>query len=195
MKNLYSFILIIVSIGVFFTLITPERENIKLLQEEIKKNDDTLKLADQLDKTTKELRDRYNSISAEDRERLLRFLPDTIDNVRMIIDIYNIAEQKQLTLSGFQISEGDKNANVSGSNGEFNDLEEELKLSYSDPSKVGVLSFSFSVSAKYDTFVDLLKTLEQTLRIVDVRSITITGGGSDSVFNNYSVTLDTYWLK
>jgi predicted nuclease with TOPRIM domain len=195
MKNLYSFILIVVSIGVFFTLITPERENIKLLQEEIRKNDDTLKLADQLEKTTKELRDRYNSISGEEKERLLRLLPDTIDNVRMIIDIYNIAEQKQLTLTNFQISEGDKNANISGPSGEFNDLEKDLKLSYSDPSKVGVLSFSFSVSAKYDTFVDLLKTLEQTLRMVDIRTINISGGGSDSVFNNYSVTLDTYWLK
>ena len=72
---------------------------------------------------------------------------------------------------------------------------EENAIKYVDTSKIGVIRFSFSVSAKYEVFLEFLKQLEESLRIVDIRNIEITRSSSEGMIYDYQVTMDTYWLK
>jgi Tfp pilus assembly protein PilO len=196
MKILMPIILILVSVGIFFLILDPEYQEVKALQTEIEENNRTLDLANQLRKKREVLRERYNQISNSDRFELEKLLPDTVDNVRLIIDINNIAEKYGIAIQNFEISaSADSQNNVRVVEDEFDGAITDPPVDYPDTSKIGVISFSFSVSAQYDVFLSFLKDLEESLRIVDIRSISINRGSGEEVFYNYRVNLDTYWLK
>lgn len=196
MKNLMPILLIIVSIGIFFIVIDPEYNDVKDLQREIEQNNRTLDLAAQLRQKRELLRQKYNQISESERFELTKLLPDTVDNVRLIIDINNIAEKYGIIIQNFEITTSeDSDRDIRVLDSEFEGIIEDAAVEYPDTSKVGVISFSFSVAAQYDVFIEFLKDLEEALRIVDIRSISIDKGDGEDVFYNYRVNLDTYWLK
>lgn len=188
-------LLILVSIAIFFVVIDPKYKEVQNLQDQITKNEDTLKLANELRKKREELRERYNQISDSEKFQLQKLLPDNVDNVRLIIDINNIAEKYGIAIQNFNITTSEDSKNdVKNLSSEFEDITGDSTLNYPDTSKVGVISFTFSVSAQYEVFTEFLLDLEESLRIVDIRSIDIDSSG-DSSFYDYRVTLDTYWLK
>lgn len=205
MKGLTSIIFIIISVVIFFMFINPVYNEVQALQVEIAENEETLKLAETLSSKRKELKDRYNIISDTDRKQLEKVLPDTVDNVRLLIDITSIASGDPndpndngygITLTGFNItSTEEQQKEVRVAKSEFEGIIEDSELEYVDTSKVGVISLSFSVNTQYDVFNQFLKELEESMRIVDVRSISISRSGNEEVFYNYGVNLDTYWLK
>ncbi|MEY4440913.1 MAG: hypothetical protein RLY49_539 [Candidatus Parcubacteria bacterium] len=199
MRNITSITLIIVSIGVFLFFIDPQYKNVKELRAEITKNNEIIDLANKLDLKKNELNDKYNQISPTDKESLEKLLPDTVDNVRLIIDINNIAEKFGIVIRDISINSRESSAGepkkVVTQKSNFEGVLEENSIKYVDTSKIGVISFSFSVSAKYEVFLEFLKYLEESLRLVDIRNIEISRGSGSGVFYDYRVTLDTYWLK
>jgi hypothetical protein len=199
MRNITSITLIIVSIGIFFFFIDPQYKNVKNLRAEITKNEEIIALANKLDLKKNELNDKYNQISPTDKESLEKLLPDTVDNVRLIIDINNIAEKFGIVIRDISINSKDSPAGESkkvvSQKSNFDGVLEENSIKYVDTSKIGVISFSFSVSAKYEVFLEFLKYLEESLRLVDIRNVEISRGSGSGVFYDYRVTLDTYWLK
>lgn len=198
MKNITPIILIVLSVTVFLFFIDPQYKKIQEINAEISQNKETLKTAEELKTKKLDLIDRFNKISEEEKNELVKLLPDTVDNVRLIIDINNIASQFGIVIRDIVIDTEDTQESTTKSvvsqKSNFNSVLDEDSLKYVDTSKIGVISFSFSVSAKYEVFLEFLKQLEESLRIVDIRNIQISQG-SGSVFYDYKVTLDTYWLK
>jgi Tfp pilus assembly protein PilO len=196
MKNLLPFILIIIAIIGFFMFVDPRYKEVKELQLEIEQNNKTLDLARELREKRDALRERYNQISNEERFELKKLLPDTVDNVRLIIDINNIAERYGIVIQDISVSATEEsNDDVRIISSEFEGIIDSAEIEYPDTSKIGVISFSFSTQAQYDVFLDFLKDLEEALRIVDIRSIDIVRGTEEDVFYEYRINLDTYWLK
>jgi Tfp pilus assembly protein PilO len=117
-------------------------------------------------------------VSAEDMANLLKLLPDNIDNVRLIIDIDEMAKAHGLPIGGFKAETSADTSKVIGAS----------KANY------GTLTLSFSVSANYNAFLAFMKDLERSLRILDITSINFNASDTRSVYD-YSVTIKTYWLK
>jgi len=199
MKYLTPIILILLAIGIFFVLIDPKYKEIQTLQAEVVENEKTLLLARRLTEQREVLRQKYNLISEDEKDYLAKLLPDTVDNVRLIIDINAIAQQFGIVIRNVSINseveEGIQTGKIIEQGSSFEGLTEENSVKYVDKSKIGVISFSFSVAAKYDVFIEFLKQLEESLRIVDIRNIEITRSATEGVFYDYKVTMDTYWLK
>lgn len=200
MKNIAPIILILISVGVFFFLIDPKYKGIQALQAEVTENNRTLQIAGELSKRRDELKTRFNMISSEEKTTLEKLLPDTVDNVRLIIYINNIAEQLGIVIRDINIraaTEEDPSARPTTvrSQSQFEGVVDEGAIKYVDGTKVGVISFSFSVTAQYDTFLNFLEQLERSLRIVDIRNIEINRGSEGGGLFDYKITLDTYWLK
>ncbi len=197
MKGLTSIVFIIVSLAGFFFFIDPQYKNVKQLQAEKVKNNEIIDLAYKLDARKNELTEKYNQISSTDKDQLEKLLPDTVDNVRLIIDVNNIGEQFGIVIRDISINTKDGKENepkkVITQKSNFDGVLGENSIKYVDSSKIGIISFSFSVSAKYEVFLQFLNYLEQSLRLVDIRSIEIRRG--TGAFYDYRVTLDTYWLK
>lgn len=198
MKSLTPIIMILLSVGIFFFLIDPKYKQIQLLQAEVEENNKTLDIAKKLSQRRDELRKKFNDISQDERFELEKLLPDTVDNVRLIIDINNVAEQFGVVIRDISINtqeEGTQTSTVRNQSSSFEGVIEENSIQYVDTSKIGVISFSFTVSASYDVFVDFLKQLEESLRIVDIRNVEISRQSDTAAVYDYKVTLDTYWLK
>jgi Tfp pilus assembly protein PilO len=173
--------LIVAAVGLFVIYINPTYQTIKGLSAQAASYDDALNKSQELKGLRDTLLDKFNNFSADDKQRIARSLPDNVDNIRLIIDINNVAARHELTLKGVSLgslSDGRSNrsAGAVGSSG--------------DP--VGSVEVSFSVTSTYEEFLSFLADLEHSLRIIDVTKISFVA--SDAGRNDYSMTIRTYWL-
>lgn len=176
MTNIISILLILSSIGLFFGYVDPKYMDIKDLLVEKKDYQIALSNSQQLQLERDQLLSKLNSFKETDITKLSRLLPDNIDNVRLIIDIDNIASEFNMRIRNFK-AETPQEQTVLGSQG--------------DP--YGTLTLSFSTTGTYDSFVAFMKKMESSLRIIDVVSIDFLV--STNSLYDYNVTIKTYWLK
>ena len=104
MKKAIPFILIALAVVIFFLFIDPEYDKVKTLLKEKEDNDTLLQLAEELQRKRDILHDSFNSIGVDEREELQRLLPDTVDNVRLILDINNVAEQYGIVIKNITVT-------------------------------------------------------------------------------------------
>ncbi len=105
-------------------------------------------------------------------------LPDHIDNVRLIIDLDEMAKNYNMRVRNFKTDSTQKK-DVIGKEGDA----------------YGTLTLSFSTTAPYNTFLAFLHDIEKSLRILDVTAIQFSSNDTDSQLYDYNVTVKTYWLK
>ncbi|MBI1975446.1 MAG: type 4a pilus biogenesis protein PilO [Candidatus Vogelbacteria bacterium] len=176
-RLLGPFVLIILAIGLYYFFTRPILAEVRALHDEQASFDQALNNAKELQAVRDALRDRYNSISRVNLQKLDRLLPDSIDNVRLIIDIENIARRHGLAPRSVAIKESEARPGTAADDGR--------------PYHSVVLAFS--VTGTYETFKRFLADLERSLRLVDVVGISFSAA-EDPVYT-YQVSLRTYWLK
>ena len=192
MKGVTPIILIALSVGLFIYYIRPQYEQVGALQERQKQYNEALAAADELFQLRDELINKYNSFSTADLRRLQKFLPKQIDDVRLLLDIDQIAEGYDITLEEIEITDvGDENKNTAKG---------AVRQSDEDDIDLNTLGLSFTFDATYDEFVDFFKDLESSLRIIDITELSFrsVGSGENNAYSNvytFSVALQTYWLK
>lgn len=186
MNRYLPFILLALAALTFFLFIDPQYETMQELREQKADNDTMLTLAEQLTRKRDELHDAYNAISPADREDLAKLLPDTVDNVRLILDISNIAEQYGIEIRDISVTrEGDQ----------LDRRATNAATTVNTTNDVGTITLSFSIDSTYEVFISFMKDLEQALRLVDIRALEINPSRGGNIFYNFNITLDTYWLR
>jgi len=187
MNILTPVILIIISIGTFFVYINPNyrgqnqgagAESVMQLQKEYADYQNALNNAKEIATKRDSLQTKSNEFKLADTQKLEKLLPDNIDNIKLVIDMNNIANKHGLELKGAKL---DTNVNIDPN-----------KIG-ADTSKYGTVGISFTVVASYENFQAFLADLEKSLRLVEVTDLSITG--SNTGLYNFSVSLKTYWLK
>lgn len=195
MKNIYSIIFIVITGVVFFLAIDPFYNEVKSIKQDVATYDEALTNSTELQKSRDNLISIFNNIKKEDLDRLNHFLPDNIGNIELILEIEKIANLHGMPIGNIEFDSrllDDKaDANVAQKNpGEY--------LPY------GVFPMKFTVTGKYESFISFLKDLEQNLRLVDVKSIDFkvpnsiissSGKVTDTDIYDYSLEIQTYWLK
>lgn len=165
----------------FYT--NPTYQNIKNLSAQAASYDSALSKAQELHTLRDQLLAKRNSFSADSIDKLQHILPDNVDNIRLIIDINNIAARHNLSLNNVNLGDIGGNAQSASNSTAIQ----------GQTSAVGSVDVGFSVStANYDDFLAFLQDLEHSMRIVDVQKITFTT--SDSKTTSYSMIVRTYWL-
>lgn len=178
---LLPIVFVVLPIGLFLVYINPTYSKIQTLQAERDQYDEALNKSKELQAIRDQLLSRYNTFPEADIQRLEKLLPDNVDNVRLVLDIDDIASKYGLRIQNVTVTDNSKLDD--GSRPEIGE---------SNGSVSSVL-LSFRVSASYSNFVAFMKNLEESLRIVDVVSLSFTASETD--FNEYTVTIRTYWLK
>ena len=163
------------SIGLFFQSTSPIIDNIKTLEVTRSQLNAAQANYDQFQQLLKQKNIVFNQIDKTKTDRLAKFLPDSIDNVKLIIDINQIASDNGMTIRNISIKGNDSSAIGP------------------DSRTYGVATLGFSVSGPYQTFRRFLTALETSLRLVDVTSLSFTAGDKDQF--DYNMEIKSYWLK
>ncbi len=177
MRFISGIIFIVVAVGLYFGYTNPKYQATKIVRDEVARFDEALDRAKELTTLRDELSLTYSSFTESELKKLNTLLPDTIDTVRLIIDVDRIANAHDLTLLNITVA-GESGGQATGP----------------DSRPYGTMHLSFNVSTTYDRFKTFLADVERSLRILDVDSISF--GQPDPVGNTtYTVRARTYWLK
>lgn len=197
-KLISSIVLIIVALGLTFTFTRTRYSQYQDTKKEIELYDKALSQADELSRLRKELLAGLENISADDRERLEKFLPRNIDTVRLTIEISNLAEAAGLELNDFSFTEGEVQPETDDFITDASQSNFDTDTGIDTPNAITGTSYSlvdmdFEVSGNYEQFKDFISTVEDNLRLSDVRSIDIATPDEDGI-TTYTIVLRTYWL-
>jgi Tfp pilus assembly protein PilO len=121
-----------------------------------------------------------SEILPADLTKLEKLLPDNIDNIKLIIDMNNIADKHGLILKGAKLD----TTKASTDTGKLG----------ADNNKYGTIGITFSVNSSYENFQSFLADLEKSLRLVEITDLSVTGNNNSNLYD-FSVGLKTYWLK
>ncbi|MDO8579451.1 MAG: type 4a pilus biogenesis protein PilO [bacterium] len=177
MSNIISIVLILASIGLFFGYVDPTYAVIREQNMEKTDYDRALNNSKQLQAERDKLLEKYNEMSEVDRGDLTKLLPDNIDNVRLILDIDEMAKKYGMRIRNFKTEATEKNDTIGSSN-----------------SPHGTLTLSFSTTAPYNTFLAFMRDLEESLRLIDIASVEFASSDIGDLYD-YKMTVKTYWLK
>lgn len=185
MRYIFLLILIGLSIGSFVLYIKPRYDRARDLKETIAQSAVNLDTAEKLKTSREELLAKYNSISKSDLDNLKTLLPDSVDNIRLIIQIDSLATRNGLSTVRGVDYQSQQTAAVAAQ------TPDAARQPYGD------FTISFETSGQYKNFLSFLSDLEENLRLVDVTAITFTPSSNQSLTGtmSYRVTLKTYWLK
>jgi Tfp pilus assembly protein PilO len=140
--------------------------------------------------------------------RLQKLLPNNVDNIRLILEIEQIAAPYGMALTDIKYDTTDTSTDTKTA---VVGVVQGGGVAKQAPSDYGTFNLEFSTSGSYNNFISFTKDLENNLRIVDISSISFSsdttapsaGSGSSSNVSKinspdiykYDFNIKTYWLK
>lgn len=185
MKLFLPISFVVIALGIFFWYIDPTYTSLQALLAQEAQYDQALSKARELQSVRDQLLARNNTFSPTDLARLQKLVPDSVDNVRLTLDLDSMASRFGMRVRNVSISRTD---NMPGGAGTSNSQQ----IGASSQTYESVV-ITFSVSGSYDVFRQYLAALEQSLRLGDVVGISFTP--NDTGIYDFTIHLKTYWLK
>jgi hypothetical protein len=188
MNRLLPFVFILVAVGIFFGYVQPTWSGeIAQRKAEIASYDSALEAAARFADKEAELERLRNEIPQEQLARLNTFLPDSVDNVQLILDLNSLADRAGLKLSDFTTASAvNESSSATASDSGDGSLGTRNQL-------VDSLTLSVTAEGSYDAFRSFIAGAEQSLRPLDITEITLEN--SDTGVYKYEMTLKFYWLR
>ena len=200
-RYLIPAILIGIAVTGFFMFTKPFYADITDLKNQVASYNEALNNSKELESARDELTKKYNSIDPENLVKIVKLLPDNVDNIRLILEIGNIASPYGMVLRDVKYDTTDKNNTQ-----KLTTLQMSQQIEAKQSSKdYGTWNLEFSTDGTYTNFLNFIKDLEKNLRIVDISSIEffsdVAKGGEKGVnilssnSYKYNFKIKTYWLK
>jgi hypothetical protein len=199
----------IVAFTLFFTFIEPTFEEYKRIDVEVGDYEQALQSAQRLQERVNELIADKNAIAQSDMERLMTFLPNTIDEVGIVLTLDQLSSRHELALGeiGVQSSRSKKggSAPAAASQATFAFEDEDDSLSKEETRADGTIvrkptdsietvMLTFSVTGTYENFKALLSELESSLTLMDVAQLSISEPKDDELAT-FRVSVALYQFK
>lgn len=188
MNRLMPFVFILLALGLFFGYIRPTWDG-QIAQDkaDIASYDAALTAASNFTDNQSKLEAERDAIPSDELDRLNAFLPDSVDNVQLILDLNALATRSGVVLSNFNTGVSPNGtAGASGSGADTGGATPDRG------STVDSLTLSVAATGSYDSFRTFLAGAEQSLRPLDVTQLSVTD--SDTGVYTYQVAFKIYWL-
>ena len=180
----------------FFTFINPHYQKIKVEKVELSDYNEALDNSKIILGQKNDLLNAVNEIPQEQKDKLEKLLPSNIDNIRLIIEINNIAKRYGITLRAIEFG------STPGSGGSKADSSQMGQKSpttnaVGGNNEYGTVTLGFTTIASYRTCVSFLKEIETSLRLVEIKSVLFDAPASsqDKDLYTFRIELNTFWLK
>lgn len=204
MRFIMPAILIGISVSLFFAFTNFLYNDVLLLRVEAASYDEALNNSKILESERDKLAAKYSSISPENLAKLQKFLPDTVDNIRLILEIEQIVSPYGMALKDVKYNiitaeSAARSATPGASRAPGAGAAQASRQDY------GAWDLEFSTIGTYNNFLNFMKDLEGNLRLVDISSIQFSST-SDTRLNvpsnllpaegyKYNFKIKTYWLR
>ena len=179
-RYFFPVLMIAVSVGIYILFIDPLYDDMKAHQAQITQLNEALRNADRIIARRDELQNIIRNIPEADLDRLQKILPDNIDNVRLILEIDQLA-----TANGLLLRDADvQTTPTTQSNRLGPDLEPQ-----------GTVNLKLTLAGTYDNFRQFVREFDRMLRIVDVANMSL--AATDQVLGTYVYNLEVraFWIK
>ena len=190
-------ILIGISITIFFVFTNPMYIGVGLQQAQLESYNEALDNSKALENKRDLLTAKENSIDRNDLMKLEKLLPNNIDNIRLILEIGQIALPYGMVLKDVKYSSTDADTSKPTALGIGGGV-----VAKTPNKEYGVWDLEFSTVGSYNNFLNFTKDLENNLRIVDISSISFASdvnsgpsAGTSAASYTYHFKIKTYWLK
>lgn len=181
MRLIVSILLIIISVFVFAGYVSPAWKGTKTLRAEERRFDEALTRSNDLIKLREALLQSYNTLPPQDLAKLDTMLPNSVDSVRLIIDLNAVASRHDMAVSNISLGDVGEESTEEG----FGPKDD----------RYGTLRMSFAVSGTYAQFRSFIGDLERSLRLIDIDSISFGEADEDTGLITYTTGIKTYWIK
>ncbi|MEO5646480.1 MAG: type 4a pilus biogenesis protein PilO [Candidatus Paceibacterota bacterium] len=195
MRYVFLLLLIAASIGIFVTVIIPRYGVIKGDRADVAAYQANLVTANELQQSRNALIAQYNNIPKTDLDNIKTLLPDSVDNIRLIIQLDSLATKNGLSsLRNVDYNPSQATTTAPGATSRTTDAK-------ADQRPYGEFVIAFQTTGQYSNLLSFISDLEQNLRLVDVTNVQFTpilsSTGTQTAASGitYKVTLKTYWLK
>ena len=192
MKNSTAIILILISIGLYYTVISPQYAQIGALRAEADQYQNILSNASDITAQSTALEKKREAITQADVDKLTKVLPDSVNNVKLANDLATTAAQYGILLKSIKAVDDSTLDNVSTIS-PSSESAPTLGAPAPAPNNLQKVKVTVTILANYQSFRAFLADVEQSLRVVDVKKLSFKT--TDQGTNEYSLELETYWLK
>jgi len=177
-----------IAVGIFFGYVRQTwNGEIAEIKIAIANDDKALAAASEYNRQQNALASARNAIDETSMGRLEILLPDSVDNVGIILGLNAIAAR-----NGISISSIDVMPNAKGTTGPLTDSAAN-NSGVGPVNPVSSIDLSLSVVGGYVPLQNFLMEVEKSQRLLDVRDIIIKG--SDTGIYKYNMILRLYWLR
>jgi Tfp pilus assembly protein PilO len=184
-RNLLATILIVAAIGIYFTITKSMIADAQSVKADNSQLSAALASADQIIKARNDITTQYQQISEDNRTRIDKMIPSAVDNIRLVIDLNNLALQNHFALS-------DVKASVPSSANSPGRAAATTQTTVGEP-VLDKVQVTFSAVTTYDQFLQFMQALEANLRIMDLSHLTV--AANDDGTYSFSAQFQTYWLR
>lgn len=183
-SRILPLIALAVSAAIFFAYVSPAWSGpIAAAKAAIALDNRALASAEEYARQQNALADARAAIDPESLERIETLLPDSVDNVGLILDVNALAARSGLSLANIDVVPAD-GATKSGAPGA-------LPTGATNP--VGSINLSLTALGTFSAFQTFIRGIERSARLLDIQDIGVKG--SDTGVYAYQVTLRLYWLR
>jgi Tfp pilus assembly protein PilO len=177
-------LMIAASIGGFVGFIVPQYKAAQALKAQAADYNQILENARRLQEERNKLVTKYNAFDQGLIGKLNTMLPRNPENVKLILELDSIAKQYGMTLQNVKIEDT------------ANDTPNSTRPGAAPVNPdIGTLRITFSLAGSYEGFTNFIRTIEKSLRIIDIQKVAFTALDDTKSTYQYTVGIKTYWLK
>lgn len=189
-NRLSAIVALIAAIAIFFMYISPTwNGSIAATKAAIASDDQALSAAQTYVSQQNQLVAERDKISSADLNRITTFLPDSVDNVGLILSLNTLAARSGLSLSNINVA---NQANASAGSGNPPTSAAAVAAA-AGGNPIGSVDLSLSAVGTYTALKTFLNGIEKSERLLNVQDLSI--AGSDTGVYVYKITLRIYWLR
>lgn len=179
-KAFTQLLLVLIAFVIIFTYIKPTFAEIRQTQNEMIEYSEAVENAAQFNQLLRDLIAKERSFSQQDRTDLDKFLPTYIDEIKVMSDLENIADQSGIEFGSVESSEVSTSENIMI---EGNLEQKRPTVTYQD--------FQFSMIASYSDMKNFLRRLESNAYVFEIYGMTFATANERDSEGNPAVNQST----
>lgn len=187
-KTLTPIIAIVIAIALFFVYVQPTFTSVRVIEDETHQYEEAIASAERLQARVSELSQAQNTIPVSDLQRLEAMVPNSLDEVLLLIDLSALAQEHNLFLGEIQVD-------AEGAEGEdpFAEAQPAPQNGAVEGEAYESMDLGFSVVGTYEDFRAFVRAVEESLVLMEV--VEISFSQSDGDLLTFDMVIRTYALN